>query len=166
MIRRHVVLVAMLVIALLIPPPAAAGEPSVEVTAHLAGRPIPLLDVSGYHCHDLDYPRIHCYRTDVEVSAAIEPVLGLLAVTATSYVRVFEHSWYAGGSMTISQDYTVLATIGWNDRISSFAALNSETGNFYWDWFYGGSMPYTFCCNQNVPTLGTWNDNISSVRRT
>jgi hypothetical protein len=166
MIRRRSALVPMLVAALLFPSAAFSAEPSAQVSADLAGKPIPLVDVSGYHCHDLDYPRIHCFQTASEVSLALEPVLGLLGVTATSYVQVFEHNWYGGGSMTISQDYTVLATIGWNDRISSFRALNSETGSFYWDWFYGGSMPYNFCCNQNVPTLGTWNDNVSSVHRT
>jgi hypothetical protein len=166
MIRRRSSLVATLVAALLLPPAASASQPSIEITADLAGRAIPLAEVSEHHCHDLDFPRIHCFDTASELSLALRPVLGLLGVTATSYVQVFEHAWYGGGSMTMSQDYTVLATIGWNDRISSFKALNSETGKFHWDWFYGGSMPYTFCCNQNVPTLGTWNDNISSVRRT
>ena len=166
MIRRRYAIVLMLVAALLVPPAASAAEPPVQVTADLDGKPIPLVEVSEHHCNDFDFPRIHCFQTADEQSAALEPVLRLLGVTATSYVQVFEHAWYAGGSMTVSQDYSVLATIGWNDRISSFKAQNSETGNFYWDWFYGGSMPYTFCCNQNVPTLGTWNDNISSVRRT
>jgi hypothetical protein len=166
MIRRRSALVPMLITALLLPPAVTAAEPSVAVTADLAGKAIPLAEISEHHCHDLDFPRIHCFDTASELSLALQPVPGLLSVTATSYVQVFEHAWYGGGSMTISQDYGVLATVACNDRISSFRALNSETGNFYWDWFYGGGTPYTFCCNQNVPTLGTWNDNISSVRRT
>ncbi|MEW5992394.1 MAG: hypothetical protein AB1736_13765 [Chloroflexota bacterium] len=156
----------MLVVALLTAPTVSAAEPPVQVTAELAGRPIPLIAVAEHHCHDLDFPRIRCFQTAAELSAALELNLGLLSLAATSYVQVYEYSWYGGSSMVMSQDYSVLAWIGWNDRISSFRALNSETGSFHWDWFYGGGTPYTFCCNQNVSSLGIWNDNISSVRRT
>jgi len=166
MFRRRSALVVALVAALLAPPAASAAEPSLHVTADLDGKPIPVASVPTFHCHDFDYPRIHCFETAAELETAIQPIVGLLGVTSIAYVQIFENTWYGGASMTVSQDYSILATVAWNDRISSFRVLNSETGNFYWDWLYGGGTPYTFCCNQSVPTIGIWNDNISSVRRT
>jgi hypothetical protein len=120
-----------------------------------------LSSVSKYHCQDLDYPRIHCFRTeiDLEMSAA-----SLLAASASSYVIAWDQPTYAGTSFIFTQDYTVLATIGWNDRISSFKAQNSQTGHWYTDWFYGGSSWY-FCCNVQQPSLGAYNDIFSSVHR-
>jgi hypothetical protein len=166
MFRRRIALVVVLTAALLAPPAASAAEPSLQVTADLDGKAIPVASVPTYHCNDFDYPRIHCFETAAELETAVRPIAGLLGVTSIAYVRIFENVWYGGASMIVSQDYTVLATVAWNDRISSFQALNSETGSFHWDWFYGGGTPYTFCCNQGVPTLGIWNDNISSVHRT
>ena len=82
-----------------------------------------------------------------------------------TYVEVFESSGFGGAYMYISDDYAALATIGWNDRISSFKAQNYETGAFYTDWFYGGNVD-GFCCNAQVSSLGTFNDTFSAVRRT
>ena len=67
--------------------------------------------------------------------------------------------------MHVSQDYSALATIGWNDRISSFKARNSETGAFFTDWFYSGSS-WPFCCNTQQPTLNAYDNLFSSIRRT
>ena len=64
--------------------------------------------------------------------------------------------------MYMSDDYQVLATIGWNDRISSFIVKNSMTGKFWTDWFYGGSY-YYFCCNSQVQYLGGYDNTFSSV---
>src|SRR3990172_6965500 len=111
MFRRRSALVPMLVAALLLPPAAAAAEPSVVVTADLAGKAIGLVEVSAYHCHDFDFPRLHCFQTAAELSAALQPALGLLGLTATSYVHVFEHSSYSGASMVVSHHYSVLTTI-------------------------------------------------------
>lgn len=168
MYRRRSGLVLALVASLLGPPPASAGEPPRQVTAELDGKAIELAAVGSYHCHDFDYPRIRCTTSGLALDNSVEAAFGvleLLGVTAVSYVRIFENSAYGGASMYVSQDYSALAFIGWNDRISSFRAQNSETGSFYWEWMYGGT-PYTFCCNQNVSSLGSWNDNISSVMRT
>ena len=171
MSRRQAALLLLAAVLLVPPATATAAEAPTGVEADLAGRPIELAHVAGLHCHDLDFPRLHCFETARARDAALTleagaGSLGPLGATATAYVTVFEHASYGGASMTVSQDYSTLAFIGWNDRISSFKALNSETGNFYWDWLYGGGTPYTFCCNQNVPSLGIWNDNISSILRT
>jgi hypothetical protein len=169
---RHRAALVLLTAVLLVPPAtvAAAEAPSV-VTADLAGRSIELESVANFHCHDLDYPRIHCFETATARDAGLAldagaGSLSLLGATAVSYVVVYENVSYSGASLVASEDYSSLAFIGWNDRISSFKAQNGETGSFHWDWFYGGGTPYTFCCNQNVSNLGTWNDNISSIRRT
>jgi len=169
---RHRAALVLLMAVLLVPPATATATaaPTV-VTADLAGRPIELASVASFHCHDLDYPRIHCFETATarDAELALEGSarsLDSLGATAVSYVVVYENASYGGASLVASEDYSTLTFIGWNDRISSFKAQNGETGSFHWDWFYGGGTPYTFCCNQNVSNLGTWNDNVSSVRRT
>lgn len=169
---RHRAALVLLTAVLLVPPATvtAAAAPTV-VTADLAGRPIALESVASFHCHDLDFPRIQCFGTAEARDAALAleadvGSFGPLGATAVSYVIVWENASYGGTSLVVSQDYASLTFIGWNDRISSFKAQNGETGSFHWDWFYGGGTPYTFCCNQNVSNLGTWNDNISSIRRT
>jgi hypothetical protein len=39
-------------------------------------------------------------------------------------------SWAGRSNMLVSQNCDVLATVGWNDRVSSFKGCNSETGSF------------------------------------
>jgi hypothetical protein len=79
---------------------------------------------------------------------------------------VYSNPGYGGSFAHLSQSYDALATIGWNDTISSYKARNSRTGSFYEHWFAGGSKK-TFCCNQNVPSLPSGVDNtFSSVYRT
>lgn len=141
---------------------SAASPAVVAPSAMLGGRPIELARVGTLHCHDFRWPQIECFATATELDADASAAL---AATAVDYVRIFENGAYNGASMYLSQNYTILALIGWNDRISSFKALNSETGSFHTDWFYGGSE-YTFCCNQNVMSLGSYDNTFSSVRRT
>jgi hypothetical protein len=170
-VSLHRPALALLAAILLLPPvTATAAETPTVVTADLAGRTIELKSVASFHCHDLDYPRIHCFETAKARDAALALDAGAgspspLGATAVAYVIVWEYATYGGSSLVVSQDYTALTFIGWNDRISSFKGQNGETGSFHWDWFYGGGTPYTFCCNQNVSSLGIWNDNISSVQR-
>ncbi len=150
-----------LIMGLWAAPVTRAQSVVAPLTADLDGRPIDLVSVANYHCHDLDFPQIRCFRSEAALQAAVGPTL---AATAISYVQIYENTAYGGGAMIVSEDYTVLALIGWNDRISSFKAVNSQAGSFYEDWFYGGSR-YSFCCNQNVPGLGAYNDTFSSVKR-
>ncbi len=145
------------------------------LVAELEGMPIPATSAGDYFCHDFDYPVIHCFRTEAALEAAVSTSLssavaessdGTLTIAAVSYVRVWEYASYAGNNAYLSQDYSNLADIGWNDRISSYWALNSETGAFYTDGAYGGYIDY-FCCNQKVASLdSTFDNRISSVRRT
>ena len=162
-ITSTVVLTCLVTASLIGPSTAgAASDVKVTITADLDGKPIDLILVGKYHCQDFDYPRIHCY-SDANLLAGA--VTSILALTGVDYVLVFDQSWYAGASMYISQNYTALATLGWNDRISSMKARNSESGIFWTDWFYGGSS-YGFCCNLNYPGLGAYDNTFSSVYRT
>ena len=143
------------------------------LTAHLEGAPIPATSAGSYFCHDFTYPVIECFHTGDALEAAVALLLdgtaaelSAMGITATSYVKVYEYGAYAGNYAYLSQDYSYLGDIGWNDRISSYIALNSETGAFYTNAAYGGTIDY-FCCNQNVANVGSTFDNqISSVRRT
>ncbi len=169
--RKHrIALFAAAIIAIAASAPAAAparaSAPAGAASADLDGRAIALEQVGSLHCHDLDYPRIHCFTTEEDLQSAVaaESAGLLTAVRGTAYVEIFENPSYGGAAMVVSQDYTVLATIGWNDRISSFKAVNAATGRFYGDWFYGGSA-WSFCCNQAASSLGAFSDTFSSVRR-
>jgi hypothetical protein len=139
-----------------------AAESGISLKAYLDGVAIPLEDVSEYYCDDFAYPVITCSRNPL-LATARGALLSLLA--SVDYVTIYELPSYSGAFMNVSQDYTVLALIGWSDRISAFRARNSESGRFYVDWFYGGST-WSFCCNQNLPTLGAYDNTFSSIQRT
>jgi hypothetical protein len=139
---------------------AADADP--QLTATLDGKPIPLEDVGKYYCDDFSYPEIKCSSTKV-IPDARATLVTLL--TAVDYVTIYDGAVYAGASMNVSQDYSALSLIGWNDRISSFRGRNSETGSFYVDWFYGGTA-WAFCCNTQTSSLGTYNNTFSSIKRT
>jgi hypothetical protein len=153
-------------------PTFAAARPISDPTMHadLDGKPIALVEVGEHYCHDLDFPAIHCF-TDPE---ALESVMGstdsfaaraMNAAAATGvYATIYEYPTFQGSYMHMSQNYTCLACIGWNDRISAYVVKNSQSGNFYTDWYYGGTV-YGFCCNQQIPTLGSFDNTFSSVYR-
>jgi hypothetical protein len=166
MVRFRVRVIASALLSILVASigvlPAAAGDRDPELVAYLDGKEIPLSDVGLYHCDDLGFPVIRC---------SVSPLLARAGQTLTAllssadYVTIYDGINYSGSSMTASQDYATLLTIGWNDRVSSFKARNSATGKFWTDWMYGGSYLW-FCCNQSVSSLGS-NDNIfSSLERT
>jgi hypothetical protein len=144
---------------------AAAGtgdETADGIAAYVDGRPIPAADISKYFCDDFSYPVIQCSISPL-VTAARGTVVSLL--TSVDYVTVYDQASFGGSYMNISQDYGWLATIGWNDRISSFKARNSETGTFFVDWFSGGAQ-WSFCCNTQQVSLGSYDNSFSSLHRT
>jgi hypothetical protein len=143
-------------------PRASATDTTVTLLAYLDGKPIALADVSKYYCDDFSYPVIEC-SVSALVTSSRALVVSLL--TSVDYVTIYEYASYSGSMMNVSQDYTVLATIGWNDKISSFKARNGETGTFFVDWFYGGSQ-WSFCCNTQQSSLGGYDNTFSSVQRT
>jgi hypothetical protein len=132
------------------------------MSATLDGRPIPLVDVAKYYCDDFAYPVITCSMSADLIEARLS---ASLAATALDYVTIYDAPTFGGAWMNVSQDYSGLWSIGWNDRISSFKARNSETGRFWTDWFYSGTW-YGFCCNQQLASLGAYDNTFSSVIRT
>lgn len=144
------------------PGTAAGADSEPELSATLDGKPIPVADVSKYFCDDFSYPVIRCSRSQLimELRATTTALL-----TGVDYVTIFEYPGYGGSWMHVSQDYSTLLTIGWNDRISSFKARNSETGRFFTDWFNGGTV-WNFCCNSSVSSLGSYDNRFSSMQRT
>jgi hypothetical protein len=162
--RTRAVLVGLL-LALAVSSPARAAAPE-KITATLDGRPIPVSEIAEHDCHDLDFPIIRCFTdaSDRDASLSLHGSVSIAATAGVTYVTVWDGT-YSGASISLSQDYDTLVTIGWNDRISSFKGRNSETGRFYVDWFHGGAS-YNFCCNQQVGSLGSLNNTFTSVYRT
>ena len=166
LLRVHISAVLVLAGTLLAPTPVTASE----IRADLEGLPIAATSVGKFHCHDLDFPRIHCYSSASALETAVDDAVGsaelpIDGVLAVSYVRIFESASFVGASAYLSQSYSDLRTIGWNDRISSFQALNSLSGRFFEHINYAGFV-YSFCCNTQVSYVGdAYNDRFSSVSR-
>jgi hypothetical protein len=144
-----------------------------QLVADLNGRPIKPSLIGSYYCHDFDFPRIHCYRTASDLAkgearwGASDGKLTTqsAAFGVNDYVSVFDGNAYTGATMDMSQNYDTLAFIGWNDRISSFKARNSASGEFWTDWFATG-IGRLFCCNTWVSALPSDQDNaFTSVYR-
>lgn len=142
------------------PKNASAGSTPDTMYADLDGKPIALVEVGDHYCHDFDFPAIHCFSDPKE----LDSTQARAAAAAVSYATIYDFTGFQGSFMHLSENYTVLAWIGWNDRISSFVVKNSQSGNFYTDWYYGGTV-YGFCCNQQLPGLGSFNNTFSSVYR-
>lgn len=146
----------------------AAPAVATDLVVDLEGRAIPSTQASVYDCHDLDYPKIHCFRTSAELDSALATRgVGPLATAATSgiaYIRVWEDASYQGNTILLSSPYPSLGAIGWNDKITSFQAQNSRHGEFYEHNNYAGFV-YGFCCNSQVTNVGNfYNDKFSSVK--
>lgn len=139
----------------------AATDGVDQLSADLDGKPIELSEVGNWYCDDFSYPAIHCFSEPEGLEAR---AMALQTVSAIDYVTVYDQTSFAGSYMHMSEDYTVLAWVGWNDRISSLKGRNSQSGQFYVDWFFGGSK-YGFCCNQQLTSLGSYDDAFSSVHR-
>jgi hypothetical protein len=158
-LRTGATLLAMM-LTLGVPSVRAAG-PADVLRADLDGSPIALSEVGRLHCQDIEHPRIHCFTSDALAAQSVQAE----AIDGVGYVVIYEDASFRGASMYVSQDYPVLAVVGWNDRISSFKAINGESGRFHVNWFYGGSS-WSFCCNQQVSSLGSYDDTFSSLERT
>jgi hypothetical protein len=164
-VRRRVVAAAVVTVLGLVPlPPAALAEAASgpdALAAYLDGRPIKPVEVGGYYCDDFSYPVINCFSDPKRLETRVGSIL---AATAITYVVIYDYTGYAGAYMYVSEDYSILALIGWNDRVSSLRGVNSQFGQFFTDWFYGGTA-WTFCCNSQYASLGNFDNSFSSVRR-
>src|SRR6185369_13284482 len=106
------------------PAPIASGQRGggTDITADLDGVRIKLADVAKWYCDDFEYPAIHCFSQPEDEQRAMS---FMAAASTTPYVTVYEFTTYQGPYMHMSQDYSILGLIGWNDRISSLVIHNS-----------------------------------------
>lgn len=158
----------------MVTPVAGRAQKQDQVTADLDGSPIDPSRVGNWYCHDFDYPAIHCFSDPArleESSTQAQDAMRLdalasgdfaTALAGATYVTVYEYPTYQGAFMQMSENYSLLSLIGWNDRISSFKVRNSLSGAFWTDWLYSGTK-YNFCCNQELSQLGSFDDTFSSV---
>jgi peptidase inhibitor family I36 len=143
---------------------------------------IELEEVGDHHCHDLASPTIRCFATELErdedaesivVSSAVSVSGGAelsgaravqMAATAVTYVRWYEDSNYGGSSYSTLNPVVDMATIGWNDRISSFKSLNGGRPKWWQDSNYSGPW-WQWITSAWVPYVGdSANDRFSSVK--
>jgi hypothetical protein len=150
------------------PSNASAAGP---VRAFLDGRPVSLAEARSLSCHDFDYPVLTCFRTPAELEAAAAAragsvveggAAGTLSATTTGYVIVYVDGGYSGSARALSQDYSYLGTIGWNDVISSLRSYGA-TGHF-WEDAPSGGFEYFFYPTSAVSYVGDYyNDKFSSL---
>lgn len=149
---------------------AAASPGGPALVAYLGAGQIPLGTVARYHCHDRDYPLIRCFLTAADRAAeeaapdagsGSSPVLARPASLLSPYVRWYRDANNSGPSFEAYVYEADLASIGWDNQISSFTPLNGGHPLWWaganrmgtqWDW---GTSPEA--------TLGASNDQISSA---
>lgn len=140
--------------------PARSDPANDQRTATLDGVPLALSRVASYHCHDLRYPVITCFR---DAEDRDRDVRGADALDSLPYVTVFRDENYGGLSYIISESEPNLASIGWNDVITSFKSLNSGRPRFYQDASYG-TPSWRWAAGAWVANVGSpANDKFSSV---
>lgn len=158
---------ALLAVGAPAPAPASAAAP---VRAVLDGRPISLAEARSLSCHDFDYPVLACFRTaaEMEAAAAARARSGTVSTTAplaaatTGYIIVYVDGQYVGAARALSQDYSYLGTIGWNDVISSFKSYGA-TGHF-WENAPSGGFIYDFYPTSQAAYVGDYyNDKFSAL---
>jgi hypothetical protein len=181
-LSRLVLVVALLLVC---PMGVQAGQPAGQSDGHLwatlEGKPLALVDVANYYCHDFAYPRYTCFRTagerDRDLDSASAPgavrrfrvgsITGTLGTQSVNYVLFFEHSDYAGSSLVLSNPTPDLGVLGWSNRISSFKSTNGGRPKWWdstsytgtpWQWgtsawvaYVGNDANDRFTSVQNVP---------------
>lgn len=159
---RHATIVLVVILLVFAPASVRAAEPSID----LDGTPISVEEAAALSCHDLLVDRVTCFRTSAEMEAAVHDLVRRatmkgLAVAATGYVVVYEDAWYGGSSRTLSVDYANLASIGWNDRISSFKSFGA-TGHFREHANPPSGFTYSYGSSSQVSYVGSsYNDKFS-----
>jgi len=164
----QVALVGGLTIATLAPLGTVSGSQSDAIRATLDGRPVATGDLWRYHCHDLAFPEVRCFSSASARDADAMAIQNAVVATSVAYVQWWDNAYptSSDGSWVASQPYSDLRTIGWNDRISAFTALNGRSGRFAEHIGITGRL-YPFCCNTPVSYVGNdWNDVFSSVEPT
>jgi hypothetical protein len=99
------------------------------------------------HRHLLDWPYLHCFRSERVRDASVALALRTSGsnVLSGGYVTAWQDQGSNGPSVTLSADVNNLGAIGWNDRITSFKAFSGASGRFYEHAGYTGNY-FAFCC--------------------
>ncbi len=153
------------------PAPASAAA-AAPVRAVMDGHAISLAKARSLSCHDFDFPVLTCFRTpaEMETAAAVRAGSGPgadggaapLAAASTGYVIVYVDGSFGGSARALSQDYSYLGTIGWNDVISSLRSYGA-TGHFCENAPSGG-FAYYFYPTSSVSYVGDYyNDKFSAL---
>jgi hypothetical protein len=149
---------------------AALGPSALTTQAHFAsgawldGEPVSVRQAGQHHC--IAGVRLECYSShtarDRALHAARENAASGASALTSGYVIAYVDASFGGASIVLTQDYSDLSTIGWNDKISSYKVFTSLTGSFWTAANYSG-VRQTYCCFTNVSYVGnSVNDTFSS----
>lgn len=167
---RHQVIAMVVFGSALLAAPAVNASAGFRVT--LDGQPSTVAEASQFHCHDVLPTEFQCFRLRAARDRAVEKVVvpkragstGVdpLSASSTGYVVAYAAISYAGSSVVLSQNYSNLGTIGWDNIISSYKVFTGATGAFYEYTNYAGRYQ-EYCCFTNVWYVGdALNDRFSS----
>lgn len=146
------------------------GAPATEAAtgtlrATFRGARIPLREIRQHHCHNARHAVIRCFASSAERDQDLAGSrFAVTAGTAVAYVTFFEHAYYGGSSLTVTEPIPHLGTLGWNDAISSFKSLNGQKPKWWPDTYYAG-LPWQWGAGAWVSYVGDGaNDRFSSVK--
>jgi hypothetical protein len=182
---RPPVSLALVVLALLVCPGgvqaagSGLGQTGEHLSAFLDGQRIPLVDVSLYHCHDIEAPIIRCFRTAAERDDELVQDLrstgsvgttsdlslaSILSSQSVNYVLWYAAIDYGGTSMFTSGAISNLGTLGWDNMISSFKSTNGGRPK-WWDGTGYTLIAWQWSASAWVAYVGDdANDKFSSVQ--
>jgi len=92
------------------------GVTPTTLTADVDGIPIAVAQIPTFHCHDFDFPRIHCFRSARALEGAKAAQSAALTALSPSfaagdYVTLFDGQVYTGGAIDLSQSYDALSRL-------------------------------------------------------
>ena len=155
-------------LALVLSTASVTAQPTLDTNSPVAvvldGRFIGTATPAAAHCDDLIPGVLECFSrmSERDTVAELRMALSPTGVSSSGYVVAYQDASFLGASVVLSQDYSNLGSIGWNDRISSYKVYTPLTGYFYGDAGYTGGMT-SFCCNSQVSYVGdARNDSFSS----
>jgi hypothetical protein len=145
-------------------PSALTTQARFDSRAWLDGKSASVGQASQHHC--IAGTRLDCYSSlkarDSAWRVRENGAVGTTTALASGYVIAYVDASFGGASVVLTQDYSDLSAIGWNDKISSYKVFTSLTGSFWTAANYSG-VRQTFCCFTNVSYVGnSVNDTFSS----
>jgi hypothetical protein len=151
---------AVLLAAMVAPPASADG-----LRATLDGKRIRIDRVASLQCHDFEYPVIRCFSTADRIAADIDARLDNSDVDgarllSVGFVTVYQDISYGTPSISLSNDWSSLSVLGWNDRISSFKSFGATGG--FWEHSPSGGFFHGYATTTQTSSLGSHNDAFSA----